>query len=220
MSKVVLISTCLHNLGKLINKITILSSLITCLNSLSHLITLIHLITLNGSAPNGTVESNLTFDGSTLNVNGNVMSTTMSTTGDVTIGGQITVGKISASLNEGGQIDFASAPNGSLTASTVSIDIYQDRLRIFENGGAYRGAYIDLTEASSGVGSNLLGSEWVNAGTCSISATTTAPTKGTIVQDKVRYRRVNKTTYEVEYRYSQSTIVSAGIGTYIFDLPT
>jgi hypothetical protein len=58
--------------------------------------------------------------------------------------------------NEGGQIDFALPSSGSTLSSGVSIDIYQNRLRIFESGGTNRGAYIDLTTASTGVGSNLL----------------------------------------------------------------
>jgi hypothetical protein len=114
------------------------------------------LITLNGSAPNGTVESNLTFNGSTLAVTGNVMSTTMSTTCDVTFGGNLTIGKTTAALYEGGQIDLATAPSGSLTASTVSIDIYSDRLRIFENTGNFRGAYLDISKLPSGVAGEIL----------------------------------------------------------------
>ena len=58
--------------------------------------------------------------------------------------------------NEGGQIDFALPSSGSTLSSGVSIDIYQNRLRIFESGGTNRGAYIDLSAASTGVGSNLL----------------------------------------------------------------
>lgn len=38
----------------------------------------------------------------------------------------------------------------------VAIDVFQNRLRIFEKGGTTRGVYIDLTSASSSVGTNLL----------------------------------------------------------------
>ena len=62
--------------------------------------------------------------------------------------------------------------------------------------------------------------EWISAGPITITATTTNPTKGTIVQDNVRYRRVNLTTWEVEYKYAQSTVGNAGTGTYIFALPS
>jgi hypothetical protein len=91
---------------------------------------------------------------------------TMSTTGDITVGGNLTIGKTVASGLEGGQIDLATAPSGSLTASTVSIDIYSDKLRIFENTGNFRGAYLDITKLPSGVGGEILTkvSGIVNAG--------------------------------------------------------
>ena len=62
--------------------------------------------------------------------------------------------------------------------------------------------------------------EWVDAGTITIGAITTAPTKGTIVYDDVRYRRINSTTFEVEYNLAQSTAGTAGSGTYLWSLPS
>ena len=60
--------------------------------------------------------------------------------------------------DEGGQIDLAtSATNQSLSGGFVSIDIFQNKLRIFESGGTNRGAYIDLANGTTaGVGTNLL----------------------------------------------------------------
>lgn len=58
--------------------------------------------------------------------------------------------------DEGGQIDLALAAANTTLSGGVAIDINQNRLRIFETGGSNRGAYIDLTAASTGVGSNLL----------------------------------------------------------------
>ncbi len=60
--------------------------------------------------------------------------------------------------NEGGEIKFAAAPSGGTLSGPISIDIYQNRLRIFETGGANRGVYIDLSSTASTVGTNLLGS--------------------------------------------------------------
>lgn len=87
-------------------------------------------------------------------------------TGGVGIGGNLNVGgNITASTNlvstysagdEGGEIQLAKPQTNSTLASTVSIDIYQNKLRIFENGGSYRGVYIDLTAATGGVATNLL----------------------------------------------------------------
>jgi hypothetical protein len=65
-----------------------------------------------------------------------------------------------SSGDEGGQIDLATAAtNQSLSGGYVNIDIFQNRLRIFESGGSNRGVFIDLANgASSGVGTNLLSS--------------------------------------------------------------
>jgi hypothetical protein len=72
-----------------------------------------------------------------------------------------------ATGNEGGQIDLAKAPNSTLSGGNVVIDQYADRIRIFEDGNTYRGVYIDLNQAATGV-STLLNnrvSGLVNAGT-------------------------------------------------------
>jgi len=63
-----------------------------------------------------------------------------------------------SSGDEGGQLDLATAStNNTLVGGFVNIDIFQNKLRIFESGGTNRGVYIDLANgASSGVGTNLL----------------------------------------------------------------
>lgn len=59
--------------------------------------------------------------------------------------------------DEGGEILLEKADtNTSIAGTGVTIDVYQNKLRIFEQGGNARGAYIDITAASNGVGSNLL----------------------------------------------------------------
>lgn len=62
--------------------------------------------------------------------------------------------------------------------------------------------------------------EWVDGGAITIGAVTTAPTKGTTVYDDVRYRRVNSTTWELEYNYAQSNTGGAGSGIYLWSLPS
>ena len=58
--------------------------------------------------------------------------------------------------DEGGQINLEKPATGTTLSGNVSIDIYQNKIRIFDAGGTNRGAYIDLSAASTGVGSNLL----------------------------------------------------------------
>lgn len=65
---------------------------------------------------------------------------------------------ISASSgNEGGEMRLAlPQTNTTLSGTAVTIDVYQNKLRIFEQGGDARGVYIDLTEGTANAGTNLL----------------------------------------------------------------
>jgi hypothetical protein len=57
--------------------------------------------------------------------------------------------------DEGGEM-FLNKPVTNTSINTgVSIDIYQNKLRIFESGGSARGAYIDITDLENGVATNL-----------------------------------------------------------------
>lgn len=87
-------------------------------------------VTANG---NGTLngEGNLTFNGQTLSVLYGV--------GDE--GGEILLGK--------------AATNTTLTGSGVTVDIYQNRLRFFEQGGTARGFYLDISTGGGGASTNL-----------------------------------------------------------------
>lgn len=58
--------------------------------------------------------------------------------------------------DEGGEIKLSTAITNTTLSGPVTIDIFQNKLRIFEAGGSNRGAYIDLSAATNGVGSNLL----------------------------------------------------------------
>lgn len=58
--------------------------------------------------------------------------------------------------DEGGEITLNKPQTNTNITSSVTIDIYQNKFRIFESGGSNRGAYIDITACSGGVASNLL----------------------------------------------------------------
>jgi hypothetical protein len=70
--------------------------------------------------------------------------------GDTTVsgGGKLIVSAVGG--DEGGEIFLEKPPNGTLSGG-ITIDSYQNRLRIFEQGGTARGVYIDLTAAAAGV---------------------------------------------------------------------
>jgi hypothetical protein len=82
--------------------------------------------------------SGLIYDGTHLKVNGNLESRY-------------------SSGNEGGEIVLNKPATGTTITDGVVIDVHQNRLRIFEQGGSNRGVYIDLTAANTGVGTNLVG---------------------------------------------------------------
>lgn len=74
--------------------------------------------------------------------------------GDITAGGVLVSN--ASSGDEGGEIRLNKPVTNTSINSSVTIDVNQNRLRIFETGGTNRGAYIDLTAAATGVGTNLL----------------------------------------------------------------
>jgi hypothetical protein len=71
-----------------------------------------------------------------------------------------------ASGDEGGEVTLTKPPNSTLSGGTT-IDAYQNKVRIFEQGGNARGVYVDLSKAPTGVGGELLwkASNYVDAGT-------------------------------------------------------
>ena len=79
--------------------------------------------------------------------------------------------------DEGGELHLAAPTTGTTLSGNVNIDVYQNKLRIFESGVSNRGAYIDLSAASTGVGSNLL----AGGGGATVSDTApTSPTDGQV----------------------------------------
>lgn len=81
----------------------------------------------------------------------------------------------SGGSTEGGELHFAVPTSGSTLSGPIAIDIYQNKLRIFETTGTNRGVYIDLTAAGAGVGTNLLTGGGGGSGTVT-SVALTVPT--------------------------------------------
>jgi len=101
-----------------------------------------------------------------LKTNTNLPSTNNVFTGTNTFNNIVTIGASSGA--EGGELRLAYAETGNtLTGNAASIDIYQNRLRIFEGGGNARGAHLDLSKLPEGVAGELMWkvSGFVNAGT-------------------------------------------------------
>jgi hypothetical protein len=58
--------------------------------------------------------------------------------------------------DEGGQINFAAAATNTTLSGPISVDIYQNKIRFFENGGSSRGSYINLANQANGAGSEII----------------------------------------------------------------
>jgi hypothetical protein len=58
--------------------------------------------------------------------------------------------------DEGGQINLAAAATNSTLSGPINLDVWRNRIRLFEGGGNNRGAFIDLSTLSNGVGSELI----------------------------------------------------------------
>ena len=86
-----------------------------------------------------------------------------------------------SSGDEGGEMLLSKpATNTSIAGTGVTIDVYRNQLRIFEQGGNARGVYIDLTACNNSVGTNLLGDVVTSAQTASY--TLTLQDKGDLVE--------------------------------------
>ena len=145
-----------------------------------------------------TGSSGLTYDGVSIRVNGNLESTFQSGL-------------------EGGEIFLNRPASGTSLAAGVTIDVYENRIRFFENGGTLRGAYIDLTATSASVGSNLLssaGGTTLPAGSIIMFGANTAPS-GWLVCDGTA---VSRTTYSGLYS-AISTNFGVGDNSTTFNLP-
>jgi hypothetical protein len=92
----------------------------------------------NGSST-ATGSSGLTYDGTDFVVGGKISST--ASAGD-----------------EGGEIFLNKAVTNTTINGGVTIDIWQNRLRFFEQGGSARGFYLDITSGENGVATNLASS--------------------------------------------------------------
>ena len=97
----------------------------------------------------------------------------VSTTSDVTFAGVTATGLLTVGTSsgaEGGEIQFAPAATGNTLSGNITMDIRENRLRIFEAGGSNRGVYIDLSAATASVGTNLSDEIVTNAQTASYTA--------------------------------------------------
>jgi hypothetical protein len=64
---------------------------------------------------------------------------------------------VNSSGDEGGEIFLNKAVTNTTLNGGITIDVWQNRLRFFEQGGTARGYYIDISNGGAGVSTNLVG---------------------------------------------------------------
>ena len=62
----------------------------------------------------------------------------------------------SGASSEGGQINLGLATQNQTLTGSVIIDVYENKLRLFEEGGNNRGAYLNVVSQSNSVGSSIV----------------------------------------------------------------
>jgi hypothetical protein len=119
-------------------------------------------------------------DSSAIQINDAVNVSGVITGGSNVIASQTLISN-NSSGDEGGEILLAKPQTNSTIAGTgVTLDIWQNRLRFFEQGGTARGYYVDITEADAGVGSKLATKAYVDGQIIAAgSGTVTSITAGT-----------------------------------------
>jgi hypothetical protein len=108
------------------------------------------------SSVNTTTASLNTFSAS---VNGKTGS--FATTGsNIFVGNQIVSGTLNIATNsgdEGGEITLGKAlTNTTIAGNNVILDVFRDRVRIFEEGGSSRGAFLNVVSQSANVNSEIV----------------------------------------------------------------
>ena len=100
--------------------------------------------------------------------------------------------------DEGGEIFLGKATTNTTLADGITVDIYQNKLRIFENGGGLRGAFIDIANTTAnGVGSEITkyDANTTSTGSLAIPIGTTAQRPAASANGHMRY---NTTTGGIE----------------------
>lgn len=78
---------------------------------------------------------------------------TVDVSGDLSTSGKLFVN--ASAGDEGGEIFLNKSVTNTTITGGVTIDVYQNRLRFFEQGGTARGYYLDITGGGAGVATNL-----------------------------------------------------------------
>lgn len=120
--------------------------------------------------------------------------------------------------DEGGEILLEKADtNTTLSGTGVTIDVYQNKIRFFEQGGTARGAYIDLTAAGAGVSSNLLSGSGVTTLDGLTDVVVPTPSGGQILSyDGTNWVNINNYATATKNTVKNDSGASLGVGSVVY----
>jgi hypothetical protein len=120
-------------------------------------------ISTTGNITAGNIVGNISITGNVTGTSANVSLVAGSYTATFDNTGLLTLPAMGG--DEGGEINFGVPTSNTTLTTRVVMDVYRDQIRFFD--GSTKGAYIDLSQAATGVGTMLNNrvSGYVNAGT-------------------------------------------------------
>jgi len=153
-------------------------------------------------------DSNITDTGTKVSVNSNTEITgSLIATGNVTSNTNL-VSNFSTG-DEGGEISLNKPVTNTTINSGVTIDVWRDRVRIFESGGTNRGGFFNIANLSAGVGTNFQ----ANADTASFVEYSNVANKPTLVSGSSQINHNATTNYDANQHVDHTAVsITAGNG--------
>jgi hypothetical protein len=151
----------------------------------------------SSNEPSGS--ANFTFNGSDLSVIGKVQSTF--TAGD-----------------EGGEFFLNKASTNTTLETGVTIDIWQNRLRFFEQGASARGYYLDISEGANSVNTNIVQKRLFVQGNTGNGASEGGITLNTWTTRKLNNSSTNGCFIDIPNASLSSNQLTLPSGTYYIDI--
>lgn len=133
-------------------------------------------------------------------------------TGAVPMNIRFLTGSFAGNIAERMRIDSSGNIGIGTTAPSTPLTV-SGTIRSLSGGFQFPDGTIQTTASTAGTIT-----DWVNDGASILGAQTTAPTKGTIATDSVRWRRVGD-TMEMRWNYVQTTAGTVGSGYYLITIP-
>ena len=153
-------------------------------------------------------DSNISDTGAKVSINSNTEITgSLISTGNVTTNTNL-VSNYSAG-DEGGEISLNKPVTNTTINSGITIDVWRDRLRIFESGGTNRGGFFNIAGLSAGVGTNFQ----ANADTASFVEYANVANKPTLVSGSSQINHNATTNYDANQHVDHTAVsITAGNG--------